>query len=287
MYRERHCSFNQPGCFENGQVLWYNYEVKSSEKSEKFQSSWQNSTQMGAKKILQNFITLAQHNGEQLPHAFLFLGPAHSGKYQLALAFAHKLRTTLQNQSEVYEFDIAASDGVGNLRELIQFSNLTAANRASKKIFVVKNFQDASVTAQNTLLKTLEEPARSAVFILVSNHNSALPTILSRCVAVRCFATENGSLDINERQQRVLDALSGQQSGLLLQLKELQDMDTPEISTLLQSWVQHLLAEFAEQTLERDIQRIRAAQVAHEDLQHNYNSKLILQEFLLQTEKYL
>lgn len=51
-----------------------------------------------------------------------------------------------------------------------------------KKIYILKNFEQATIQAQNKLLKTLEEPSKSVVFILTTtNENSVLPTIRSRC----------------------------------------------------------------------------------------------------------
>ena len=53
---------------------------------------------------------------------------------------------------------------------------------ANKKIFIIKNFDDANEPAQNKLLKVLEEPPKGVYFILFGgNDNQILPTIKSRC----------------------------------------------------------------------------------------------------------
>lgn len=53
---------------------------------------------------------------------------------------------------------------------------------AEKKIFIIKNIEQSMETAQNKLLKTLEEPQNNVHFILTSsNVNLVLPTIKSRC----------------------------------------------------------------------------------------------------------
>src|SRR5262249_11766674 len=56
-----------------------------------------------------------------------------------------------------------------------------------RRRIVIIDQADALVTqAQNALLKTLEEPASSSVFILVSAWGySLLPTVQSRCVRLR------------------------------------------------------------------------------------------------------
>lgn len=51
-----------------------------------------------------------------------------------------------------------------------------------KKIYVLNNFDLATVQAQNKLLKTLEEPPKSVVFLVTAtNEEGVLPTIRSRC----------------------------------------------------------------------------------------------------------
>lgn len=51
-----------------------------------------------------------------------------------------------------------------------------------KKIYILNDFDLATVQAQNKLLKTLEEPPKSVVFVVTaSNENNVLATIRSRC----------------------------------------------------------------------------------------------------------
>lgn len=53
---------------------------------------------------------------------------------------------------------------------------------SDKKVFIVDNFSSANISAQNKLLKILEEPPCNMVIILlVDNENNVLPTISSRC----------------------------------------------------------------------------------------------------------
>lgn len=54
---------------------------------------------------------------------------------------------------------------------------------SSRKIFVIKNIDNSTESAQNKLLKTLEEPSKDVFMVLTcSNPNLVLPTIKSRCV---------------------------------------------------------------------------------------------------------
>ncbi len=51
----------------------------------------------------------------------------------------------------------------------------------SRKIIIINNIDEATVQAQNKILKTLEEPPKSVIFFLTAkNQNKILPTIISR-----------------------------------------------------------------------------------------------------------
>ena len=55
-------------------------------------------------------------------------------------------------------------------------------NESARRVFLIRHAQNMNVSAQNALLKILEEPPAYAFFILMTENASAiLPTILSRC----------------------------------------------------------------------------------------------------------
>ncbi len=55
-----------------------------------------------------------------------------------------------------------------------------------KRVFIIDNADKMNTEAANSLLKTLEEPARNSIIILVSSKpNFLLPTIVSRCQQMR------------------------------------------------------------------------------------------------------
>lgn len=52
---------------------------------------------------------------------------------------------------------------------------------SQRKVYIIKNFDNATIQAQNALLKTLEEPSKFVVFVLlVSNQDNVAITIKSR-----------------------------------------------------------------------------------------------------------
>lgn len=73
---------------------------------------------------------------------------------------------------------------VDQVRELADFLNV-GSHRGGRRIAIVHPAEAMNVHAANSLLKSLEEPSASVVFLLVSHRPARLlPTIRSRCVAV-------------------------------------------------------------------------------------------------------
>jgi len=73
---------------------------------------------------------------------------------------------------------------VDQVRELSDFLYL-GSHRGRRRVAIVHPAEAMNVHAANALLKGLEEPPASAVFLLVSHHPARLlPTIRSRCVVV-------------------------------------------------------------------------------------------------------
>ncbi len=69
--------------------------------------------------------------------------------------------------------------------EEIVFESSVKPIFADKKIFIIKNIEKSMESAQNKLLKTLEEPSKDAYFIITTtNADLVLPTIKSRCSKV-------------------------------------------------------------------------------------------------------
>ena len=73
--------------------------------------------------------------------------------------------------------------------------------RFARKIYLIDEAEKLNVQSQNTLLKTLEEPpAYAMLFLVTTNRNAFLPTILSRVVSLRADETgeEGGKADAGE-----------------------------------------------------------------------------------------
>lgn len=79
---------------------------------------------------------------------------------------------------------------IGKVRQLI--SNLAYSSyRGEKRCYVLLHLDQASIPAQNALLKSLEEPPEDTLIILTASRpNKVLPTIHSRCI-VKMVGDEN------------------------------------------------------------------------------------------------
>ena len=141
----------------------------------------------------------AQEKGRGLSHAYLISGPAGSGKRTLARLLAAAMVCTGQGEKPCGHCaackkalggihpDViqVGSDGkpitVGQAREA-RADAYVRPNEGSRKVYVFHNAQDMNPSAQNALLKLLEEgPAYAAFLLLTENPGAVLTTIRSRC----------------------------------------------------------------------------------------------------------
>ncbi|MBR3750535.1 MAG: hypothetical protein IKK58_02075 [Clostridia bacterium] len=72
---------------------------------------------------------------------------------------------------------------VDEMRKLSERS-IESSYEGGKRVFIINDAHSMTVPAQNCLLKTLEEPSGSAVFVLLSSSGGLLPTVRSRCRAI-------------------------------------------------------------------------------------------------------
>ena len=146
----------------------------------------------------------------RVPHALLIEGPEGVGKSSLALCFANHLLCEKPRDGRFYCGQCAACHlveagthpdlvridppepgkpiTVDRIRELSENSALTVAAQRYR-VVVIGHAEQMNLAAANAFLKTLEEPGKGTVMILVSARCWDLPlTIKSRCQSLRVVA---------------------------------------------------------------------------------------------------
>src|SRR5256886_28837 len=153
-------------------------------------------------QTLQNSIT-----HDRLHHAYLFSGARGVGKTTTARLGARALsrqsndtptatpcsiidatacsscREIAEGRSmDVLEIDAASNTGVGDVRDVIITGINIKPARDRYKVFIIDEVHMLSTSAFNALLKTVEEPPPSVVFIMPTTNEHKVPeTITSRC----------------------------------------------------------------------------------------------------------
>ena len=136
-----------------------------------------------------------------IAHSYMFIGKESIGKMLFAKEFAKailcindskpcgKCKSCIEFESSNNpDFEIIEPDGnnikIEQIRELIKkvYEKPIVSN---KKVYIINDSNLMTKEAQNSLLKTLEEPPEYVTIILIaSNENLFLPTIKSRCTKI-------------------------------------------------------------------------------------------------------
>lgn len=179
-------------------------------------------------KILKNFLK----NASKIPQGYLFSGQRGTGKTSTARIFAKALNCLNLDKYEyepcnqcvnceainagqfldLIELDAASNRGIDeirNIKEHIGFKPI----QGKYKVFIIDEAHMLTEPAFNALLKTLEEPPKHTIFILVTTEPDSIPpTILSRVqrfnfkripikeiIKKLKFIAEKEGVEINER----------------------------------------------------------------------------------------
>lgn len=148
----------------------------------------------------------------KMPHAILIVGDSGYGKKTLARFLARAVLCEGKDRpcgmcASCRLFDsfnhpdmnvITAESGKASIsvtavREIISQAAIVP-ERSDKKVFLIEDADMMTASAQNALLKVLEEPPGSVVFILTAiSHTAVLETVASRCSVLTLSAVDEAS----------------------------------------------------------------------------------------------
>jgi DNA polymerase-3 subunit delta' len=176
----------------------------------------------------------------KLSHAYLFTGPEHLGKKTLALNFCKIL---LQDGSTALR-DNGANEDIQNNLDLTIISpdedekQITIEkirdlekklalypHSAKYKIAIIEQAEKMNKSAANALLKTLEEPSKTAILILLaSDSKNMLDTIKSRCQLIKFLPVKKSLLQeflkdkiSNKNEAEKIIEMSGYRPGKIIE----------------------------------------------------------------------
>ena len=198
------------------------------------------------KKILASSVK----NGT-ITHAYLFSGPRGTGKTTLAKILAKMVNClnpidgnacgkcesckSVLNSNDVIEIDAASNNGVDEIRDLREKANLVP-NSAKYKVYIIDEVHMLTTQAFNALLKTLEEPPKHVIFLLLCNNSrNFIPTVISRARIVKL--NKINDLNSNKDADNFIDFLAKNNKIYALSILSKYESDREKLKLFLNSCV--------------------------------------------------
>src|SRR6266536_2247326 len=154
------------------------------------------------------------HEQNRLAHAYLITGPPGSGKQLLAANLASLVNGTPAKDvftAKAQEIFVARPESksrrivIAQIRELEHALQMRASN-GRRKVAIIPDADRLQTEAANAFLKTLEEPPKDSLLLLLSALPEALPeTILSRCIAIPL--ARKGQLQTSNEEKNLVKLL--------------------------------------------------------------------------------
>lgn len=130
--------------------------------------------------------------GGNVPHAFLFTGPAGTGKTTLARIIAKSVRCEPAN---IIEVDAATNTGIDDVRALTELLAYQGFGDNPNKVVIVDECHALSKAAWGALLKSVEEPPAHVYWVLCTTDDGKVPdTIKTRCVSYNLRAARRDDI---------------------------------------------------------------------------------------------
>ena len=209
---------------------------------------------LGNNKIKQDLQEIIDNN--TISHSYMFVGIDGIGKKLIAKEFARKILCLNKQNQNCATCDSCIKFNSGNNPDFLEIfpdgNSIKIAQMremqekvyqkpivSDKKVFIIDQVEKMTEEAQNSLLKTLEEPPEYMVIILItSNENKLLNTVKSRCIRINFTGLSKqditkyaGAHQINISSQNLLEMCGGSIGKLEKINENIDDYNNLELAT--------------------------------------------------------
>lgn len=209
---------------------------------------------LGNNKIKQDLQEIIDNN--TISHSHMFVGIDGIGKKLIAKEFARKILCLNKQNQNCATCDSCIKFNSGNNPDFLEIfpdgNSIKIAQMremqekvyqkpivSDKKVFIIDQVEKMTEEAQNSLLKTLEEPPEYMVIILItSNENKLLNTVKSRCIRINFTGLSKqditkyaGAHQINIASQNLLEMCGGSIGKLEKINENIDDYNSLELAT--------------------------------------------------------
>ena len=209
---------------------------------------------LGNNKIKQDLQEIIDNN--TISHSYMFVGIDGIGKKLIAKEFARKILCLNKQNQNCATCDSCIKFNSGNNPDFLEIfpdgNSIKIAQMremqekvyqkpivSDKKVFIIDQVEKMTEEAQNSLLKTLEEPPEYMVIILItSNENKLLNTVKSRCIRINFTGLSKqditkyaGAHQINISSQNLLEMCGGSIGKLEKINENIDDYNSLELAT--------------------------------------------------------
>ena len=228
-----------------------------------------------AKKYMTNSI-----KNNKISHAYIFEGMDGIGKKKFAEEFSKIL---FKGTSIDVNPDCISINPDGNSIKIAQIrklqSDIIIKPHKDYKIYIINQSEKMTMEAQNTLLKTLEEPPRYAIIILITNNKERLlDTVKSRCETIKFTPISQSDLKLYLMNTKGIDE---QRATLLATFsrgsmeKALELSDSAEFSIIredIQKYIEIIMDKNMSEVLNiaSDLEKYKSSIISLLDMMLNY-----------------
>ncbi len=131
-------------------------------------------------KTLADLRAIVAHPGA----CYMLVGPRYSGKLAAALYVAEELHSSQYDRLHIMPNE-KGSITIEMAHQLVSDLSKKANRKGAIRVVIIESAERMTISAQNALLKVIEEPPADTLFILlVANSMGVLATIRSRCQTI-------------------------------------------------------------------------------------------------------